>query len=80
MQNLFKLSKLNGYCTYRQMGDLKTFCQKSSCMYVLYMSQNKQRLWLYTALTALLTEMENVYRAVRTGFLKNRIMFRLKGY
>ena len=38
MQNLFKLSNLNGYCMYRQMGDLKTSCQK----YVLYMSQNKQ--------------------------------------
>jgi hypothetical protein len=51
MQNLFKLSKLNGYCMYSQMGDLNTFCPESSCMCVLYMSWNKQRIWLYTALT-----------------------------
>ena len=66
--------KLSGYFIYHDILTLgkSTFCPHN--LFVLYGSQNKQRLFPYRASTGwfFVTETESVYCAVRTEYLYKR--------
>jgi len=76
------LSKPTGYSTYHQVWLQEFYMVITLSLCVVYGSQNKQRLFPYTAVTDLvfITEAESVYCAVRTEFYITQIGFVLKGF
>ena len=76
LDNLINLLKLDSYFTYHQVEHSERFYMVPTLsLWVLYRSQNKQRLLPYTALTEWFrtTEVESVYCAVRTGSLNKAV-------